>query len=422
VGNNNPCQPTTLHPDQKKKRKKKKKRRVQEPDREEADGVKHDRVREDRMQEDKVEEGSVQENEVEEDQMQQEGVEKEGVEKEGVEKEGVEKEGVEKEGVEKDGVGKDGVGKDGVEQDGVEKEKQVPSVLGAASSYRASHPRQQTLQSSGHGGGAAHASMSAAGRMLETIQEALRQSRAFHREEALHRLDLTSILSSTTYRGMLRQTSGGEAYMMPGADRSSALTSLDDGSGDLPPGDARGLVTYVPSVTRTFEEAYMRQPRQGERECARGVYCECRFIDPTHPFTCVEFLTLQELTDPPEERQLCVICCRKETQFLFYDMTCNNTVYNTIIQRYGNLSGQHEYAAECLLRSTRASELACMPKPIMSHQRNRYLVVEDTLQGILRLQQVRVSPEDYHSHPGGYTSCVDHVLTNGEKPPRPVHF
>lgn len=54
----------------------------------------------------------------------------------------------------------------------------------------------------------------------------------------------------------------------------------------------------------------MRQPIQGERECARGSKCECMFIDPKCPFICVEFLTMQELSDRPDDNQLCVICSR----------------------------------------------------------------------------------------------------------------
>lgn len=58
------------------------------------------------------------------------------------------------------------------------------------------------------------------------------------------------------------------------------------------------------------QESYMRQPIQGERECARGSKCECMFIDPKCPFICVEFLTMQELSDRPDDNQLCVICSR----------------------------------------------------------------------------------------------------------------
>lgn len=70
-------------------------------------------------------------------------------------------------------------------------------------------------------------------------------------------------------------------------------------------------------------------------------------------------------------------------------------VYNSVIQRYGNLSGPGEYAAECLLKCTRSSDITCMPKPIMSHQRNRYTVHYDEEHGFHFLRQIRVSMEDF---------------------------
>lgn len=47
----------------------------------------------------------------------------------------------------------------------------------------------------------------------------------------------------------------------------------------------------IPYVTRTYEESFMREPMyKEERQCAREKKCECMFIDPDHPFICVEFL------------------------------------------------------------------------------------------------------------------------------------
>jgi hypothetical protein len=85
---------------------------------------------------------------------------------------------------------------------------------------------------------------------------------------------------------------------------------------------------------------------------------------------------------------------RKETQYLFYDMTFNGKVYNSIIQRFGNMYGNGEYAQSCLLVSNKAQHMPCMPKPIMSHQRNRYVVHRNS-SGLLCLRQTRVSPHDH---------------------------
>ena len=65
-----------------------------------------------------------------------------------------------------------------------------------------------------------------------------------------------------------------------------------------------------------YEESYMRQPEPGEKACAMGEACECRFLDRQCPFTAVEF----RLAGDPPSQQLCVLCSRKATQKMFYDM------------------------------------------------------------------------------------------------------
>ncbi len=74
----------------------------------------------------------------------------------------------------------------------------------------------------------------------------------------------------------------------------------------------------VPVISRVYEESFMREPTKGERPCASGELCECNFIDPCVPFTATEFLLPGE--EFPASPQLCVLCCRKVTQKLFYDV------------------------------------------------------------------------------------------------------
>ena len=98
-------------------------------------------------------------------------------------------------------------------------------------------------------------------------------------------------------------------------------------------------------------------------------------------------------------REMCLtrVCVyRKETQYLYYDMVFNRKVYNGVIQRYGNASGANEYAVECLLRCTKSGDLSCMPKPIMSHQRNRYIVYRHADLDILCLRQTRYATRVCH--------------------------
>lgn len=221
---------------------------------------------------------------------------------------------------------------------------------------------------------------------LETIGAAIKSSKNFASQTKLCELNLDSVLSSTSYRSIMRQTFG--------VDGSIGPSSVYDSDKKRNPENA---AIRIPTITRAFEESYMREAHSHERECARGLKCECMYIDPSQPFVSVEFLTIEEISNPPNENQLCVVCSRKETQYLFYDMVFNRKVYNGVIQRYGNVSGANEYAAECLLRCTKSGDLSCMPKPIMSHQRNRYRVCRHPNLDILCLRQTRVSPHDHVS-------------------------
>lgn len=93
----------------------------------------------------------------------------------------------------------------------------------------------------------------------------------------------------------------------------------------------------VPVISRIFEETFMREPAKGERACASGELCECNFIDPCMPFTGVEFVLPGEtcLGAP----HLCVLCSRKVTQKLFYDILFTGKEAHGVIQRYGNICG-----------------------------------------------------------------------------------
>ena len=107
--------------------------------------------------------------------------------------------------------------------------------------------------------------------------------------EAAPEMDMDHILSRVPYRDML------ENLFADGAP---------SGAPD------------VPIITKVYEESFMRQPAAGERPCAMGEQCECRFVDRQAPFTAVEF----RLPSDPDGPQLCVLCSRRATQKMFYDM------------------------------------------------------------------------------------------------------
>lgn len=120
-------------------------------------------------------------------------------------------------------------------------------------------------------------------------------------------LDLDTILSRVPYREILENLYGRETYARPN----------------------------VPVVARAYEEAFLREPTGAERPCVSGDLCECMFIDPCTPFVGVEFLLPGE--PPPPTPQFCVLCSRKVTQKLFYDILLAGKDVHGLIQRYGNL-------------------------------------------------------------------------------------
>ena len=132
----------------------------------------------------------------------------------------------------------------------------------------------------------------------------------------------------------------------------------------------------------------MREPsHSSERECGNGKQCECMFIDRAQPFIAVEFLLPGEPL--PRTPHLCVLCCRATTQQLYYDVVFDRTEFPGTIQRFGNIHGQPgEYALDAMLIATASAPVHIMPLPIVSHQRNRYIVFVSG--GLKRLRQSRV--------------------------------
>jgi hypothetical protein len=163
-------------------------------------------------------------------------------------------------------------------------------------------------------------------------------------------------------------------------------------------GNVSGPAPDVPIVSKIYEESFMREPLPGDRPCVMGERCECMFIDKNAPFVGTEFILPGEATTAKDEPRMCVLCCRKTTQKLFYDICYSGKKVNGVIQRYGNLCNQPgEYARECMLICPSNSQWQGMPLPIMSHQRNRYCV--SVMAGIKYLRQLRVSYENFFVSP-----------------------
>jgi hypothetical protein len=178
-------------------------------------------------------------------------------------------------------------------------------------------------------------------------------------------IELDTILSRIPYHQMLEDLFGGEEVL---------------------PED-------VPIISRVYEEQYMREcMHPNEKMCVMGENCECMFIDPNSPFVAVEFILPHEY--PTDQAQMCVLCSRKVTQQLFYDMAYKGYTFRGVIQRFGNICDQAgEYARQCMLICPPNQNVQCMPLPILSHQRNRYSV--KICNGVKYLKQHRVYAVDF---------------------------
>lgn len=162
----------------------------------------------------------------------------------------------------------------------------------------------------------------------------------------------------------------------------------------------------VPVVTRAYEESYMREfVGVVEQPCIMGTNCECQFIDEHNPFVGVQFNLPVEafsslnatarIVEELSSNKLCVLCCRKNTQSLFYEALYNHRTYSACIQLYGNICDRPgEYATDAMLICPLSGPINNMPLPVVAHQRNRYTVVVHN--GVRQLRQHRVGYEDFH--------------------------
>jgi hypothetical protein len=150
----------------------------------------------------------------------------------------------------------------------------------------------------------------------------------------------------------------------------------------------------IPIVTRVYEESFMREPMYDhERKCVCGDSCEFNFIDANIPFVGVEFTLNPDVhTGDP---QMCILCSRRTTQEMFYNMVYNGHRFRGYIQRYGNLCQQPgEYAREAMLICPQSAPIHNMPLPIVAHNRHRYSVYSQN--GTRYLRQHNVYYEDFH--------------------------
>lgn len=142
-------------------------------------------------------------------------------------------------------------------------------------------------------------------------------------------------------------------------------------------GNSSNTFHDIPIISKKIEENYMREPiLPGERKCVFGNECECRFLDRENSFTGVEFLVGNQTVNNCEP-QMCVLCSRKNTQRLFYDMIFKPPMnFFGVIQRYGVLIDvPKEYSSAYTLIMPPNGPIAAMPFPSPVHCRNNYKVI-----------------------------------------------
>lgn len=148
----------------------------------------------------------------------------------------------------------------------------------------------------------------------------------------------------------------------------------------------------VPLVLREYEERMLREPmREHEQPCVCGENCECMYIDPANAFVGVSFQLGGEVS---EQAGMCVLCLRRTTQELFYEMVYGNgPEMHGCIQKYGNVCGPGEYAREACLLCPPGRAVQNMPLPVVAHYRHRYSVF--SVHGVRYLKQHNVGWEDF---------------------------
>ena len=182
--------------------------------------------------------------------------------------------------------------------------------------------------------------------LAQTIADSILESSSARPEACV--LNLNTILSGVAYREILQNLFGGS----------------DD-----------ALLEEVPVVSKAYEEAFLRESMlPSERPCVMGVECEGHFISKEHRFPCTEFLLPGETRDEP---RMCVLCCRKHTQKMYYDLLYNPpSTHMGVIQRYGVVVGvRDEYDGAATLIMPANGPVHAMPFPSVAYCRANYAVV-----------------------------------------------
>lgn len=172
--------------------------------------------------------------------------------------------------------------------------------------------------------------------------------------------------------------------------------------------DRERLRSCVQTVTREYEDEYLREPVGSERPCLLGNQCEGLKITMARDrrFILREFLLPSEQKEYEAtgkfkpERRLCLMCKRKETARAFINIRADGMGMreDSILQDWRNLVDvEGEYCLkDCIISSRHTYE--GLIDPIVLHIRSAYRLVEKD--GIRYYQQWRM----------GYPKSTQHFL------------
>lgn len=129
---------------------------------------------------------------------------------------------------------------------GQEDEERAPLLLSTTPSVRRQQQRDRdrslALNSQGHSRSAS---------MVNAIRSAIEASRSFESRTRLCELNLDTVLSSTSYRGLMRQAFGSDGSIVPGAGGGAGGGTSEGGAQPR---------RAVPTITRAFEVGCFLQP------------------------------------------------------------------------------------------------------------------------------------------------------------------
>tara|TARA_B100000900_G_scaffold396477_1_gene395808 strand:+ start:6108 stop:6827 length:720 start_codon:yes stop_codon:yes gene_type:complete len=123
---------------------------------------------------------------------------------------------------------------------------------------------------------------------------------------------------------------------------------------------------------RAYEESFLREPVQDERQCMRGTACEGLKIACDRPFILREFIYPRPKSERNQQRGLCLMCRRLEIARLhFHAESSSCMTADVFVSDHYNIVGvPGEYRMQDCIVST--DKFTGLPMPVVLHVRSAY--------------------------------------------------